>query len=469
MRSNVLAKVRNAIKLSALTCSITLFCLFRATVLCTESATPPLDQFVQLASQKIQQHDFAGAREMILKNIQRYRSEAALWNLLGIAEGELGHYEPARDAFLRGLATAPGSASLNENLGFLYFRQADYRNAKTYLSRAVELGSTKPGVRFSLAASKLRTGELAESRQELKSLESELGASHEYWEERGAADMPVDATAGEIDYNKALALAPTSVRALNGAASAAEKQGLDEKALSFLIKARAVAPDNVPTLIHFGAVCLRRDLGPDALGALERAHKLQPSNLNALYLLARANISVQNWQHSYDLFQEFSKRVPNFPGTYYAMGWLDIKLNRPEQARRNLDRCLSLAPRTAGARYELAQLDVNDGRLDDAERQLRTILQQDSDYADANMLLADLLTRKGQLDEAQGRLERAIRKNPKSGPAHYKLAAVFALKHERDKATAERALAARLNAEAAKESKIQMRLVLPEEMEQPAR
>ncbi len=467
IRSYILAKVRNAIELfSLLICSITLIALVCATAFCAKAAEISLDQLLRSAEEQIQRKDFGEARDAIRHGLHRYPSQAALWNLLGISEGELHNDSAAEDAFLQGLKIAPASASLNENLGFLYFTQADYQRAKKYLARAVDLGSTKAGVKFSLASSRLRTGVQQRARAELKALQTELAGSHEYWEERGAAELAVDATAAEADFNRATALAPASDRALNGAASVAEKQGLDEKALSFLIKAREAAPDDVPTLMHFGAVCLRRDLGPDALDALEKAHRLQPSNASALYLLARANIAVQNWQQSLDLFREFARRTPNFPITYYAIGWLDIKLNRPAEAKHELEHCLSLAPRLTGARYELAQLAVNDNRLDEAERQLRKVLAEDPEHAEANILLGDLLMRRGSLDEAEARLEAAIRKNPKSGPAHYKLATVLARKQQTQRAQTERALAAKLNAEAAKASKTQLRLVLPEEVEE---
>jgi tetratricopeptide (TPR) repeat protein len=463
IRRRRLAKLRDAIEL-LLICSITLLAPLCATVLCTQAADLPLDRSVRSAEEQIRHGDFAGARDALQNDLKQYPLEAGLWNLLGIAEGELHNYKGAEDAFLHGLNIASGSVPIAENLGFLYFRQGDYPRAKKYLARAVELGSNKAGVKFSLAASRLRTGEQKQGRAELKALEAELSSSHEYWEERGAAEMEADAGAAENDFSRALALAPASLRALNGAASVAEKQGLDEKALSFLIKAREAAPDDVTTLMHFGLVCLRRDLGPDALSALERAHRLQPSNGTALYLLARANIAVENWHQSLELFQEFAKRAPDFPTTYYAMGWLEIKLNRPEDARRDLEHCLSLAPKLTGARYELAQMDVNDGRLEAGERQLRTVLAEEPDHVEANILLGDLLTRRGSLDEAQQHLEAAIRKNPRSGTAHYKLATVLARKQEPEKAQAERALAARLNAEAKKASKTQLKLVLPDEM-----
>ncbi len=164
--------------------------------------------------------------------------------------------------------------------------------------------------------------------------------------------------------------------ALNGAATAAEAEGLDEKALAYLIRARAAAPDDVPTLTHFASVCIRRDLGPDAIEALEGARRLDPSNMGVVYLLARANISVQNWQEAYNLFQQFSKHDPGFAPTYYAMGWLDIRLNHLSDARQQLEHALRLQPTLSGARYELAQLEFDDGQIDAAQKLLETVLRE---------------------------------------------------------------------------------------------
>ena len=121
---------------------------------------------------------------------------------------------------------------MNENAGLLFFREAKYGQAKQALERATKLGSQKPGVLFSLAAAKLRTGEAAEALQELKSLEPALSGIPEYWEERGRAELPHDASAAGTSFDRALELSPKSVVALNGAATAAETEGLDEKALA---------------------------------------------------------------------------------------------------------------------------------------------------------------------------------------------------------------------------------------------
>ncbi len=417
---------------------------------------------VDEATRRVEAHDFKSASAALKRYVDIYPNEARLWNLLGISEGELGRIPAARDAFERGLKIAPNSISINENLGFLYYRQDRFAEAKPYLGKAVALGSRNPGVAFSLGAAKIRTGQRELGLSELKLLEAPLAGVPDYWDERGWAELPKDPAAAEADFSRALSLAPDDLRALNGAASAAEIQELDEKALSFLLRAKQAHPDDVDTLVHLGAVCLRRDLTIDALAALEHAHKIAPSNSAALYFYARAQIGVRQWQKAYDLFSEFGRRIPNFGDTYYALGWLDIKLNRRAAARRELEHCLQLTPQSADARYELAQLDLNDGEIDSAAKLLRTVLEQDPNHAKANMAYGDILLKRGDFAAAQARYETAIQSDPNSGAAHYRLSTALFRLNLTEEAEKERALGAKLNQDELKSSKTVLRLATPD-------
>lgn len=414
------------------------------------------------AVESIQSGNVQAAKQLLENALRHHPNEITLWNLLGIAEGELRETAAAEQAFRRGLQLAPQSATLNENLGLLYYKRADYAHAEKYLGKAVSLGSQNPAVRFSFAGAELRNGKRQQAVALLRQLEPALGTRSEYWEERGMAEIPADAAQAEQSFGHALRLSPDSLRALNGAAWAAERQGLDEKALSLLIQARKSAPNDVETLMHFANVCLRRDLGIDAEQAAKHAYDLQPSNNSALYLWARSEISLSNWQQAYGLFDRFSKRVPSFPLTYFAMGWLDIKLNRTQEARLLLEKCLSLAPQAVDARYELAQLELDDGNLNRAEELLRDVLRQQPRHAKANMAMGDLMMRRGHLDEAQRYLETAVKQDPALGAAHYKLSMLYFRKHQSAAGEKERATATALIAQADKASKIQLKLILPD-------
>lgn len=426
-----------------------------------------LEEIQAAAMRQIQTGQFRAAADALRKGLRTHSKSAELWNLLGISDSELHQNEAAKKAFEQGLKLAPESTSLNENIGFLFFREANYRSAKRYLQRAVQLGSQNPGVRFSLAASELRIGEQTKALGDLKPLESALGGVSDYWAELGTAELSQNDPGAETSFERALQIDPNNITALNGAASVAEKQGLDEKALSFLIRAQKSNPDDVPTLLHFGTVCIRRDLGIDALAAAKKAYGLQPANNYALYLLARANISQQNWQQAYDEFAQFAQRMPKFAPAYYAMGWLDTKLDKTEDAKRQLEHALTLDPDLADARALLAQVYLDNGELDTAQQLFEKVLQQSPKDAKANSGMGSLLLRKGKLDEAQHYLEAAIESAPKDGSAHYKLSQVLLRKHETERAKKERTLALTLNSEAKRASKTVLKLAMPNDPSLP--
>lgn len=254
------------------------------------------------AIEQLQKGDPGDAAGILDGELKRMPNDASLWNLLGIARAELHQTAQAREAFERGLKLAPRDSGLLENLVLLYFGERDYPNAERVLAQALTSGSKKPGVGFSYGASLLRTGKDAQGLTLLKQLEPALAESGDYWTERGWAEMRVDTKAADSSFDLALKFFPYDVRALNGAASAAELSNDEERALALLIRARNAAPDDVRTLMHFGSLCLRRDLTVDAINALAEAHRLSPGNNLALFLFARAQIAFQQWQKSFDPF-----------------------------------------------------------------------------------------------------------------------------------------------------------------------
>jgi protein O-GlcNAc transferase len=421
-----------------------------------------LESAIREAGGDIQRGQFQPAEALLRYAVNRYPSELRLWNLVGIVEAELHHPREAQNAFERGLQIDPRAIELNENFGLFYFKQASYLSARKYLARAVKLGSNKPGVAFSLAAARLRTGEHAQALSDFKRLEPALSQVADYWKERGLAETDFDLAAAASCFDRSLSLDPRDPGALNGAATVAERQHLDEKALAYLIRAKTIAPDDIRTLTHFGQICLRRDLASDALESLERAHRLAPSDNAALYLAARANIALEQWQRSYDLFSEFTRRVPQFAPAFYALAWLDIKLNRLDRARSELQHCLSLSPNYLDPRYQLAELDLDEGRINTAQQLLSRVLTRDPHHVTANIAMADLLMRTGKLNGAETHLKQAIADDPRNGPAHYKLSVVYLRLKRPELGRKEGEIAAELNTEAKRASRTQLRIDLPD-------
>lgn len=409
----------------------------------------------------IQEGNFGEARQLLTVEIRAHPQNAAAYNLLGICLTELREPSLADQAFRAGLKLTPDSLPLLENLGLLRYREADYGDAKSYLIMALAAGSQNVGARFSLAASKLRTGEPDAALADLKALEPALGQSHEYWEERGRAETLNNPASAEISFAKALALFPGSIPALDGASDAALKQGQDEKALAIMIRAHQLAPEDSVTTLRFAEVCIRRDLGIDAKLALESLHKREPRNAAALFLLARSNISVQNWDQASRLFQDFLRLMPAYAPAYFALGWIDLRLNKPTEARLKLERCLQLDPSLVDARFELAQLQLEDGDIAAAESNLGLVLKTNPNHSKANTSLGDIRLRRGDFVNAATFFQTALHADPNLATAHYKLAAILAREGQAAQAAKERNLAVNLAAKEKRDSRTQLRLVTP--------
>src|SRR4051812_43513443 len=116
--------------------------------------------------------DFKNAAAILRPVLGRTPDKPDLWNLLGICESELKHSTAAKEAFQKGLKLDPTSVSLNENFGNLLFTGGEYADAKKFLMKAIALGSANPGVAFSLAASRIRTGEEKQGLALLRDLEA---------------------------------------------------------------------------------------------------------------------------------------------------------------------------------------------------------------------------------------------------------------------------------------------------------
>ncbi len=426
------------------------------------NAQPAPESTPAQALQEIQSRDFQRASATLRDLLRTSPGNADYWNLLGICKSELDDDSGARSAFESGLRLAPGSVPLNENLGFYFYRTGDYSSAKKYLSQAVALGSQQAGVAFSLAASQIRTGEPERGLTLLRELEPRLAGIADYWTERGWVELRESSSSADGSFDKALAMEPKNIRALNGAASASELQHRDEKALSFLMRAKRERPDDVRILLHFGSLCLRLNLPVDALAALEHAHELAPQNNLAVFLLARAHICFERWELAHQLFAKYDERVPGYEPTQYALGWLDMKLNRVTEARTHLLRALAIAPADYEAQFELAQLELGAGGVDSAEQYLKAVMSAVPTHARALTAYGDLMMRRGKLEQAKAKYEAAIAADKSYGPAHYKLSTVLMRMNDVERAAAERQLGADLNAEMVKAGKTVLVLAEPD-------
>lgn len=413
---------------------------------------------IEAALHKLQSADFQAAQHLLSAEAVRNPGNAAVWNLLGIAETELGHSDPADSAFQKALRLQPLSPVFHENYGSSLYRRSDFERAKPLLTKAIELGANRPGVALQLAIARVRTGEGEAGLRDLRSLEQPFSSSAEYWEERGLAEAGSDPAAAHTSFDRALALNTRSVRSLIAIAVLAEREGNTEKALAFLLKARSLSPPDSQLLVQLGRVCLKRDLGQDAITLLEEARRLAPADRTALYLLGAAHITVEKYERAYELLQDFTREADGNPSAHYSLAWLDLKLNRPQPARKHLEQALQLAPDFTAALLDLAELDLQEGKLERVAEQIGRVLRIDPRNARAHLIQGDIQIRQDDAAQAKASYTKAIELNASLAAAHSRLARI--LFREKDTAGAEREqrIAAELNEATKGESRRALRL-----------
>jgi Flp pilus assembly protein TadD len=86
-----------------------------------------------------------------------------------------------------------------------------------------------------------------------------------------------------------------------------------------------------------------------------------------------------------------------------GVGYLDLFVDRLDEADSLLSRAVALYPRSAGAGYRLGVLRQMQGRVDEAERLYRSAIERAPRLAAPRGLLGGVLLARG---DAQGALEQ---------------------------------------------------------------
>jgi tetratricopeptide (TPR) repeat protein len=242
----------------------------------------------------------------------------------------------------------------------------------------------------------------------------------------------------------------------------AERQGISEKALAYLVQAKKREPDNPEVLFEFGKVCLLRNLLEDALPALERAVDLQPDRDQYVYVLASANVGKGNLAKAATLIGGLLHKHPQDAMLNYAIGTVYYLQAKYPEAETAFKSSLVLQPDQVAAPYYLALTYDAVGDDNKAVEILRDVIRRHPDHAPSYVKLGSILARKQKYDEAEQDLQHAISLDPTSVEGHYQLGLV--LGHLGKKAESENELAQwrQLQAEEQAKHEMHLRLLLPE-------
>ncbi len=302
-------------------------------------------------------------------------------------KGELGvvllaqeKYTEAEKLFLEVLATDPNSGIAHYNLGLLYNRRAQHQKAKTHLEAATRLLPQNAGAYYQLGTSLVRLGELAEAEKALR---------------------------------RAVELAPNDLEALYALGTLLNRTGRSEEGTTLLAeheRRSAAALEErqlgrrVSAYHNDVKQLLEQDRLDEADAKLEEILKLDPANDLAYYRRGQILFLRRQFEPALASAQAAVERKDFEPAYHFLEALCWERLGQDDKAAAAYERVVGLAD-YADAYVALGGLDLRRGRTEQAVLHLRRAVALEPEDPEFRLALAEALEKSGDWEE--GRKQRA--------------------------------------------------------------
>jgi tetratricopeptide (TPR) repeat protein len=275
--------------------------------------------------------------------------------------------------------------------------------------------------------------------------------------------MRGDLGKAQTNYELAATSKPDFVRAMVQSAQVAERRGELERALSWWIRAKKLRPDDPDILFGFGRVCLKMDLLSDAEPALVRATELRPEQASYQYVLASARVGKKQFESAELLLRKLVAKQPNDPQLHYALGSVFYLESKLDESERELRESLRLQPNQLASLYYLGLTARDQGKTAEAVRIFQELLQTHPNHAPSYEALGMLQVAMQRYPEAEQNLSKAVELNPNSAKSNYQLGLLLGRLGKKEAAAKRFEIAKSLRQEDEAESRLQLRLLDPEQ------
>lgn len=410
-----------------------------------------IEAIVGLGRTCLVEQDFARARVMFERAVERQPESAEFHALHAEALQALGEYEAALGAATRGIGADPTSAASHEGAGLALNALRRFDEAVSAFGRAMRYDGGRLGSLLGLAEAheRLNQGEravaaLAEAIaiapsdaalrersanllyrlghtaralstfREAVALDPNLGGAH-----RGIGRCAVDLERfpDAIDaLRQAIELDAGDVAALRLLGTAERALGKSAEAAESFERATRVEPNDAKTWQDLGASLVEAGrLGP-GLDALERSHALDPSD-STERLMASALMRSSRFEDVVPVLERIVKRAPDDAALWRELGRAERELGHREAARDALGKAARLRRTEASYFQEHGLVCLGIGEFDAAIESLERARQLDSSDVDTAVALGSAYNGKDRFADAVSVLEAAVAREPARGPA----------------------------------------------------
>jgi len=241
----------------------------------------------------------------------------------GVALFQHGYLDEAAASFEQVVAAKPDDPEAYYNLGTLYLRKSDLKQARHYLEQTVRLRSNYP-----------------EAWNNLGMIEAQEGHSDEAVQ----------------NFKQSLSLRPNYAVALLNLGNLLRRQGSFDKALEYLMQALELQPDDPEISYSLGMLYAQHGQTDRASAYLHKAIELRPDYPEALNNLGVLFVHMQNYSQAEVQFTTCIRLAPNFDQSYLNLARLYVMQNNKLKAREVLQQLVHLQPQNATAKQAMELL-----------------------------------------------------------------------------------------------------------------
>jgi tetratricopeptide (TPR) repeat protein len=344
-------------------------------IICAKSqqVSEPVQRLYAEAKSEEQANHLDAAIQKYLEILALSPNLAAAYNNVGRLYYQQAEYDKAIGSLEKACKLEPSLAAPHALLGFSFFQTSDFETARKELEISEKLDARNTQVKLFLARSLMELGEIKGAATLLQSLQQEDPNNPEVLYTLGF----VYSDLAESTFRRIQEVDPTSylVELLLGKAAEAKQVYVD--AAEHYKNAIAKAPDVWELYFRYGHSLYMANQVPEALEAYRHALKLNPYAYDAQWEAARILVSDKP-EEAYALASSALKGRPGSQEVLVIRGQALLSLNRPKEAVEDLKKASALDPENESCHVQLGRAYRQLGLTEEAKAEYATVerLQQ---------------------------------------------------------------------------------------------
>jgi tetratricopeptide (TPR) repeat protein len=206
------------------------------------------------------------------------------------------------------------------------------------------------------------------------------------------------------------------------------EQGNNLQAFDLIENAVNLNPNNVDILSSYVIAAIRANQAGKAFKAAEKLLNIQPENAEFLYLYGAAALQNNSLPKAESSLRKYLEMRPTDSRGCFALGMtLAAQAGKLDEARQQMQNCLTIDPNNFEATYQLGLSYKTNGEFEKAIQYLEDSVKLSPDNANALRDLGAVYLQSSNETKARIVLEKAVSLNPNDADTHFQLSRLYSL------------------------------------------